>query len=86
MNRGITQRISNLGEIHVLFPNHFFGPSDFHAGEIFNDTAAAAAVEQLLELRSTNQIVPADLFQSETLRNTGFHIGMNVAESLVILF
>ena len=86
MNGGVAQSVGNLGEIHVLFPNHFFGPYDFHMRKIFNDTAAAFTAEQLLKLGSANQIIPADFIQRKVLRETGFHVSMNAAERLIVLF
>lgn len=59
----ITQRIGNLGEIHVLFPDHLFGTSDFHTGEIFHNAAVAFVAEKFLKLGNSNHVIMADLFQ-----------------------
>ncbi len=86
MDGGIPQGIGNLGEIHILLPDELFCPGNFHLGEIGNDAAAAFAVEKLLQLGGGNQVVPAYLFQRKGLGEPGFHVGVDVAESFVILF
>lgn len=50
VNGIIPQIISDLGKIHIFFPNHFFRPGDFHPGKVFDNAAAAFIPKQVLKL------------------------------------
>ena len=65
MNGRITKLLCNLGEIHVSCTDQLFGSVDLECREIFNNAEVALLLENLLKLRTTNQIIPADLFDAD---------------------
>ena len=45
MNRGVAERIRNLGKIHLLVTNHLFGRVYFHLVEAFHHAATLVGAE-----------------------------------------
>ena len=75
MYRGIAQPVRNLGEIQTLAADKLLGRVDFHVGEIVNNSAAAPLPEQLLHLRTADEIVTADLLNGKLTGQMIFQIG-----------
>ena len=73
--RGIAQPVRNLGEIQTLAADKLLGRVDFHVGEIVNNSAAAPLPEQLLHLRTADEIVTADLLNGKLTGQMIFQIG-----------
>ena len=57
MNGRITKLLCNLGEIHVSCADQLFGSVDLECREILNNAKVALLFENLLKLRTTNQII-----------------------------
>ena len=78
-----TQLVGNLGEVQLPLPDHLASGLDFHLTVIVHDTAAGLIVEVLLQLATSDQIIPTDLIQSQGLIQPLFQIGSDLGQPLV---
>lgn len=69
MDGRITHGIRYLCEIQALVPDQLLGGVDFHPGKIIDDAAAVFFTEELLQLGTSHQVVPADLFNRQLCIN-----------------
>ena len=74
MNRGISQKIGNLGEIHVIIPDQLTGKINFHSGKKFNGSTLVLLPKKFLKLRTSNKIVMGDFFDGKALVDMIFHV------------
>ena len=74
MNRGISQKIGNLGEIHVIIPDQLTGKINFHSGKKFNGSTLILFPKKFLKLRTSNKIVVGDFFNGKALVDMIFHV------------
>ena len=69
MDGRITHGIRYLCKIQALVPDQLLGGVDFHPGKIIDDAAAVFFTEELLQLGTSHQVVPADLFNRQLCIN-----------------
>ena len=86
MNGCIADEIGYLGKVVVVFPNQLFGKFYFQAGEIVNDPALVIFPEQLLQLGTPDEIVPADTVNGKVFPDMLFQISSNPVIKHVVIF
>lgn len=77
MDGGVTQKVRNLGEIHLVFPYELFGVFDFHFGKKFNHASLLIFPEQFLELGTPDQIIVTDILNGNVFPDMIFQITNN---------
>ena len=71
MDRGVTQLLRDLSEVHFVGPDQLLGRVDFHQGKILDDPKSALLPEDLLELGTADEIFPAHLLDGNVAAQVG---------------
>lgn len=82
----ITKPVRNLGKIHVIISDHLLGGINFHVDKVINNTAVIKAEKQPGELRTANQIVPANLLNGKGLVQVLFQIALDTDTNFLFGF
>ena len=65
MDGGIAQKVRDLCEVHVIFPDQLSGKIDLHMRKKVDHSAAVFLTEDFLKLGSSDEIVMADCFKGK---------------------
>jgi len=86
MDRGVSQVVGYLGEIHVVVTDQLLCHIDFHFAEIVDHTAVVLVAEELLELGTSDYVIFADLLYGQMLLYVVFKIVYDTGIELVFIF
>ena len=86
MNGGKSKIIGNLCKIHMSGSDQIFCSVDLQLRKIVDDAKSTLIFEYLLQSRSADQVVLADLFNSEMRTNMFFHVFSDQTVDFNVIF